>query len=508
MSHIGTVGHGISEWPAFWARYAPNRPALIFNDQTITWAEFEQRTASLAGGLLEAGIRKGDRVGFLSRNTPEFFEALMACARIGAIFVPFNIRLSAGEMAYMAGDAELSLLICETFFLDRMKGVLEHVKDIYFLDPPAGERSYADLHGAPVRACLDVTLDDPLMFVYTSGTTGHSKAAVITHGNAAATSIAVINADGIGPSDRVVQPAPLAFAGSALAVGLPIMHAGASQIIERELVPERMLDLVEHGGVTMLKMVPVIYQRMAASPTFAERDLSGLRTATSGGAPVPLDLLLTYQARGVGLANAYGLTEGCGYNLGLPPEEAIERVGWTGLPLPFQRCRIVDDSGRPLPPGEVGELTISGPNVMKGYWRDPESTAAAIRDGWLYTGDLAVADERGYIKVVDRKKDMIISGGINVYPAEVERVLRTHPAVIDVAVIGVPSERWGESPMACVVSRDPDLTLENLVAAVADELADYKRPRHLLLLDELPRNANGKVLKRELREQFGTRITG
>jgi fatty-acyl-CoA synthase len=494
---VGTVSGGISEWLSFWARYTPGRPALIFGDRTVSWAEFEDRAARLAGGLRAAGIRDGDRIGYLSRNRPELYEVMMACARIGAVFVPFNIRLAAGEISYMAGDAGLSLLIGETFFGDRLP---EMVDAVYFLDPPHGERSYADLMGVPVRTADGVTAEHTLALAYTSGTTGRPKAARITHGNAAATSIAVINADGIGPSDRVIQPAPLAFAGSMLAISMPMLHAGASMVIERDVTPERLLGLVDHGGVTMLKLVPVFYQLMAASPAFGDCDLSGLRTATFGGAPAPLELLRLYQDRGVGLSSAYGLTEGCGYNLGLPAEEAFDWIGWAGLPLPFQRCRVVDDDGRSLPPGEVGELVISGPCVMRGYWRDPEATAAVLRDGWLHTGDMAVGNERGFYMIVDRKKDMIISGGLNVYPAEVERVLSGHPAVAEVAVVGVPDERWGETPLACVVSKDPALTLEELVRYSAGELADYKRPRRLRLLGELPRNSNGKVIKQELRE--------
>lgn len=514
MTHVGTVQRGIAEWPAFWARYTPERPALVFGDRVQSWRELESAVARLAGGLRAAGIGHGDRVGFLARNTPEFFEVLLACGRLGAIMVPFNIRLSAGEIAHIAEDSQISLLVTERAFDERSARIRPGAT--YYLDDPLpGNRHYRDLYGAALsdgddadHARPTVTLDDPLLLVYTSGTTGRAKAAVITHGNAAGTSIAVINADGIGHTDRIVVPAPLAFAGSVLSLGMPMMHAGASMVIEREVDPGRLLDLVEHGGVTMLKLVPVIYQMMAATPGFAERDLSGLRSATCGGSPVALRLLQTYQAKGVALSSAYGLTEGCGYNLGLPPEEAVDRIGWVGLPLPFQRCRVVDDDDRPVPAGEVGELTIAGPCVMAGYWRAPEATASTVRDGWLHTGDLAIADEHGYVRIVDRKKDMLISGGINVYPAEVERILARHPDVADVAVVGVPDPRWGESPFAFVVTDDATLDLDRLVDGLRDELADFKRPRHLVLLDELPRNPNGKVLRRDLRDRATARVHG
>jgi fatty-acyl-CoA synthase len=509
--HIGTVERGIGEWPAFWARFAPDRAVLQHEDRTVTWGELETAVAAVAGGLRAAGIGHGDRVGFLARNTPDFFVILLACARIGAVFVPFNVRLAAGEMAHIATDSGIRLMVAESWFADRLERVAASIEQLYLLDPYPGRRGWNELHGEPLHdgdpLAGEVTLDDPLLLVYTSGTTGHAKAATITHGNAAATAIAVINVDGIGPADRVVVPAPLAFAGSVLSLGMPMVLAGACLVIEREFDPVHVLDLVEQGAITMTKLVPVIYRMMATTDGFADRDLSRLRSATSGGGPVPEDLLRTYQAKGVALSSAYGLTEGCGYNLGLPPEDAIDWLGWAGFPLPFQRCRVVDDVDRPVPAGEVGELIISGPCVMAGYWNADEQTAAVIRDGWLHTGDLAVGDHSGRIRIVDRKKDMIISGGINVYPAEVERILLTHPAVADAAVVGVPDSRWGEASVACVVTRDPALTLEQLTADLVDELADYKRPRYLLLLDELPRNANGKVLKRDLREaaQFHAR---
>lgn len=495
---------GISGWARYWARFGADRPALLADDGGRTWGELERGCAEVAAGMVAVGIAHGDRVGGLMRNAPEHFEVVLACARIGAVFVPLNPLLTAAELRDIAGDADLAAIVTDTGFLPVL-GVLEELvgaERIFFVgDVPEQGRGLAELrtHGA-LGHDLDVRADDPLMICYTSGTTGRAKGAVLTHANMEGVAASAIAVDALGFRDRAVVTVPLAFTGAGVSFAIPFLRCGGSILIRDSFDPARLLDDIEHRGVSFVGVVPVILERLAAQPDFAERDLSGLRVAKVGGAAVPEHLLRTYHDRGVGLVNAYGLTEGSGLNLELQAHEALRRLGSVGLPLWGQEARVLDPSGRTCAPGEPGELVLGGSCVLQEYWRNPAATADTIRDGWLHTGDLATTDEDGYVRIVDRSKDMIISGGLNVYPAEIESVLAGHPDVVEVAVVGVPDERWGETPVACVVSANPDLDLADLTTYVAGSLATYKRPTRLELRSEpLPRGMSGKVLKRELR---------
>jgi fatty-acyl-CoA synthase len=473
----------------------------------MSWGELELGCSRIAAGLTAAGVRKGDRVAGLMRNAPEHFEIVLGCARIGAIFVPLNPMLTGPELAALVQDAEPSVLITDSAFAGVL-GDLEPAipaERMFFVDtPPSGGRPLADLraHGA-VEHDDDVDMGDPLFICYTSGTTGTSKGAVLTHGNCEGLAVSVISADGLRPDDRALVTVPLAFTGAGVSFAMPILHCGGSMLIRDTFEPEVALDDIEHNGVSFIGVVPVILERMAAVPDFERRDLSGLRVAKSGGASVPESMLRWYQDRGIGLVGAYGLTEGTGCNLELPAHDALRKLGSAGLPMMGQRAKVVDHDGHELPPGEAGELLLSGACVMQGYWRQPEITADTIRDGWLHTGDVATVDEEGYFRIVDRQKDMIITGGINVYPAEVERALTGHPDVVELAIVGVPDPKWGETPVACVVSTNADLTLEGLLGFAKGSIAPFKRPRRMILMDQpLPRGMSGKVLKRDLREHL------
>jgi fatty-acyl-CoA synthase len=480
---------------------------MIQGERTVTWGELEGSCSRLAAGLAATGVAKGDRVAGLMRNAPEHFEILLACARIGAIFVPLNPMLTARELAALVEDAEPGTLVTDSTFAETLPR-LEHVipaASTFFVDaPPSGGRALAELreHGA-IRRDGDVDMADPLLICYTSGTTGTSKGAVLTHGNCEGLAVSVIAADGLRPSDRALVTVPLAFTGAGVSFAMPILHTGGSMLIRDAFDPVSALEDIEHSGVTFIGVVPVILERMAAVPDFEARDLSGLRVAKSGGASVPESLLRWYQERGIGLVAAYGLTEATGCNLELPAHDALRKLGSTGLPMLGQQARVVDDEGHDVPPGEPGELLLAGACVMHGYWRQPDITADTIRDGWLHTGDVATVDDEGYYRIVDRQKDMIITGGINVYPAEIERALSGHPDIVELAVIGLPDAKWGETPVACVVSSNPELTVEDLHVFAAETLAPFKRPRKLVLMEQpLPRGMSGKVLKRDLRGQL------
>ncbi|HEX5192998.1 MAG TPA: AMP-binding protein [Solirubrobacteraceae bacterium] len=495
---------GISSWARYWSRFSPRRPALVHEERIVTWQELETACSHLAGGLHALGIDRGDRVGALLRNGPVHFEVVLACARVGAIFVPLNPMLTPVELREQSEDAELTALVTDSSFVAALSHLEQVVgaERILFADaPPAGGRALDELRGAdPIDDDSSVDMSDPLFLCYTSGTTGSSKGAVLTHGNCEGLAVSVMAADDLGPDDRALVTVPLAFTGAGVSFAMPILHCGGSMLIREAFEPEAVLDDIERRGVTFIGVVPVVLERLANAASFEERNLSGLRVAKAGGASVPESLLRLYQQRGVPLVGAYGLTEGTGCNLELPAHDALRKLGSTGLPLLGQRAMVVTPDGSEAGPGEPGELLLGGACVMQGYWKQPEITAQTIRDGWLHTGDVATMDEDGYYRIVDRQKDMIISGGINVYPAEVERALSGHPDVVELAVVGVPDDRWGEAAVVCAVSSNPHLTLDDLLSVAADTLAPFKRPRRLELMDQpLPRGMSGKVLKRELR---------
>lgn len=462
---------------------------------------------------MSLGIKHGDRIGGLMQNAPEHFEVVLACARIGAVFVPLNPLLTTPELQRVAEDAELSAVVTDASFVSKL-GPLEDLvgaERILFVGvAPDQARALDEMRSyGLLNSDLDVSPADPLMICYTSGTTGRAKGAVLTHANmeGVATSGACI--DGLSHADRAIVTVPLAFTGAGVSFAIPILRCGGSIVIRQELVPARVLDDIEHNGVTFIGVVPLVLERLAAEPDFQDRDLSSLRVAKCGGAPVPEHLLRLYQSRGVGLVNAYGLTEGTGLNLQLPAHQAIHRLGSVGIALMGQEARVVDESGNDVASGEHGELLLAGACVMKEYWRDPTATAAALEGGWLHTGDLATMDEDGYLRIVDRAKDMIISGGLNIYPAEIESVLSAHPDVVEVAVVGVPDAEWGETPVACVVSSNPSLDLQQLLDFARDSLARYKQPRRLELWNQpLPRGMSGKLLKREIAARLASEKPG
>jgi fatty-acyl-CoA synthase len=497
----------MSSWARYWAKFGADRPALLFEGRDLTWGQLELGCAQIAAGLRQLGLSKGDRLGCLLRNAPEHFEVLLACARLGVIFVPLNPLLTKRELREVGGDAELAAVVTDATFVDVL-GPLEELVGaarIFFAGaaPEAG-RPLDELrgHGLLERED-DITLDDPAMICYTSGTTGRPRGAVLTHGNMAGVAMSAMCIDGLTHQDRAIVTVPLAFTGAGVSFAVPMMACGGSIVIRQELVPSMVLDDIEQNDVSFIGVVPLVLERIAAEPDFAARDLSGLRIAKSGGAAVPEHLIRLYQSRGVGMVNAYGLTEGSGLNLELQAHEATARLGSVGIPLMGQEARVVDGDGNQVAPGEPGELVLGGSCVMKEYWRDPQATADILRNGWLHTGDVATADEDGYFRIVDRSKDMIISGGINIYPAEVEGVLSAHPDIVEIAVVGMPDEEWGETPVACAVSTNPDLDLPALNAFAESDLARYKRPRRLVLRDKpLPRGMSGKILKRELRAEL------
>ena len=472
MSGTLTLGRWIRDR----ARTSPDRVAIDFFDAETTYAQLDARSDALAATLVARGLRRGDRLATLTGNSPEHVALFFACAKAGLILLPLSWRLSAGELRYQLDDAEPALFLAEP--------------EQHALAEATGHPFETELPAATADAHLDdPDDDDPLLLVYTSGTTGRPKGALLTHGNCFWTNLSFDRIAGLGADDVVLQLLPQFHVGGWNVQPLLAWWKGARVVLEREFEPGRALELIGRKRVTTLMGVPATYLFMAQAPGFADADLSSLRTAVVGGAPMPMSLLEAWRERGVEIAQGYGLTEAAPNVLCVPPDDAVRKAGFAGRPYPHVDVRL----------GAGGELQVKGPNVFAGYWRDPEATEAAFDDGWLRTGDVAEQDEEGFVRIVGRLKDMYISGGENVYPAEVEAALHEHDAVADAAVVGVRDERWGEVGVAFVVlRRDASTGEEQLVAHCRERLARFKVPSRVVFLDELPRTGAGKVPKQEL----------
>ena len=500
--------HGLGYMLTRRAAMSPDRIALVFRDEEWTFDQLNRLTNRVAHGLHASGVNPGDRVGFIGLNHPRFFFTMFGAAKLGAIFVPLNFRLTGPELAFIIRDSGLQALVYEDNFfsiIDEISDQLD-VPQLICSDEREGSRSFEDL----VHDQRDTNLDYPVAendvawIMYTSGTTGRPKGAMITHGNVQwnnfNSSLAV---DSI-VDDRTLAVAPLFHIGGLNATPIATLTIGGAVVIEQIFEPGMVLELIERHRITTMFGVPAMFMFMAQHDDFATRDLSSVRIFVVGGAPVPEQLLRTYKDRGIVFLQGYGLTETGPQACLLPPYMAEAKLGSAGIQPFFTDTKVVDDNGNDVPDGERGEIVVRGPNVMKGYWNRPDATAEAIRDGWFHTGDIGKRDEDGYFWILDRKKDMIISGGENVYPAEVEDVLFQHPAVQDVAVIGVQHPRWGETVRAVVVVRNGEtVTAQDIVDFTDGRLARYKQPRSVVFTDMLPRNPTGKVVKFALRERHG-----
>ena len=499
------------DWIAHHAGRRPQQLAIhdLQTARKFSYADLDGRTNGLATALTALGISKGDRVALLAPNCAEYFELQFACGRVGAIMLPLNWRLTVPELEYILGDATPMLLIYDKDFVAAAQELakrsgLPHLLEIDHERPDSTyERALATDIAAPPPVAL--THDDIGMVMYTSGTTGHPKGAIITHGMVLWNCVNLGIPAFISPATVQLVVLPLFHTGGLNCYANPVLHAGGAILIMRSFDPGLALDYISDPtlGITHFFGVPAPYQFMMQHPKFQSADLTRLKVAGVGGAPCALSILEGWAARGVPLVQGWGMTETSPAGTMLDAADAVRKLGSAGKAVMHTAIRIIDEAGRDLPPGAVGELLIKGPNITPGYWNKPEATASAFTDGWLHTGDAARLDDEGFVYIVDRWKDMYISGGENVYPAEVENVLFQLPQVADAAIIGVPNDRWGEVGMAIVV-RKPDQALEegDVIRHCLGRLAKFKVPQSVAFVETLPRNATGKVLKRELRTQF------
>ncbi|MGH6656809.1 MAG: acyl-CoA synthetase [Actinocrinis sp.] len=504
---------GLGSWTARRARKTPGAVAVIHRETRYTYAQLHERSTRLAHHLRSLGIRRGDRVAFVAPNHPAFLESLFATGRLGAVFVPLNTRLAERELDHCLSDCGAAVLI---HAVSHTSVTPDHVATLRATIPidDAYERIVAGGSGTPDPEPIDepVSLDDTCLIMYTSGTTGRAKGAQLTHGNITWNSINVLVDADFAHDEVTLVTAPLFHTAALNMTCLPTLLKGGTVVLETAFDPVRTLELVERLRITVMFGVPAMYQSLAAEPGFATADLSSVRSLMCGGAPVPEPLIRRYLERGLCFIQGYGATEASPGVLLLDSDHALAKAGTAGVPHFFTDVRIgaiAASAGEQESAaiGERGEIEVQGPNVMRGYWGMPEATAQAIRDGWLSTGDVATVDADGYVRVVDRVKDMFISGGENVYPAEVEEVFYGHAAVAECAVIGVPDERWGEVGRAVVVLREgvaaDEATAKDLLEHLVGRLAKYKIPTSVVFAESLPRSGAGKVLKAQLRATPG-----
>ncbi len=487
----------------------PDRPCLVWNDRSITYGELDRRAARTAAGLSRLGVGRGDVVGLLLYNCAEFLEAMFAIARLGAIFMPMNWRLAGEEVAYVAGHAGARLIVSEpelASLAEAARAPLSGVPLVGVGGAPRGWTAFEALREAgEAPALATVAADDVHRLMYTSGTTARPKGVMITYANLYWKNIAHVVEFGLTGADRGLACGPLYHVGALDLTTTSVLYAGGTVEIHRKFETGPVLDAFEGHGISNVWLAPSMVNQILTHPTLAARDLSGVRLIIDGGEKMPLPLIerLLRAFPNAWFADAYGLTETVSGDTFLDRRATTGKLGSVGKACLHLEVAIWDEADRPVPASTLGEIVLRGPKVFSGYWRDPEATAAAFRGGWFHTGDIGYLDPEGFLYIVDRKKDLIISGGENIASPEVERVLYEHPGVVEAAVVGRPDPRWGEVPVAFVAPR-PGATVgeEELREFCAARLAKFKVPRAVRFVEALPRNPSGKVLKRVLREQI------
>ncbi len=492
-----------------WAQERPDNIALEQDDDALTFGELDTRSRKIVAMLAARGVGKGDRIAWLGKNSRHYFELFYSAARVGAVMVPIGWRLAAPEIAYILGDTGAKLLFLGEGFEDlaaKACGQMEQAPEVI---STAG--ALAAIDAAPADDFTPAGPDDAVLQLYTSGTTGNPKGAVLTNRNLFALRV---------PSQEEGQPwshfdedeailvcMPCAHIGGT-GLGIMAMSSGIRAIVQAEFTPDGVLDAFEQG-ITRLFIVPAALQMVVQHPRAKSTDMSAIKYVLYGAAPIPLDLLreAVKTIPDAGFLQCYGMTETTGTIAALPPKDhdldGNQRMKSAGKAVPGVELKVIGEDGEELPRGEVGELICKSPSNMACYWNLPDATESSLKDGWMHTGDAAYMDEDGYVFIQDRMKDMIISGGENVYPAQVESAIYGHPCVGEVAVIGVPDDRWGEAVKACIVAK-PGMEVDeaSVIEWTKERLAGFKVPRSIDVIEAMPRNASGKILRKDLRAPY------
>ena len=502
----------------------PDRVAIVFEGKRYTFSQLNERVNRLANALLNLGIEKGDRVAMLQVNCNQCVEAYFTTAKLGAIYLPLNFRAKGNELIYMLNTSEANTLLIGERYIDLVNSISSNLTSVrHFISIESGHDGmlyYEDMiASSPADEIVtEINDDDTTILVYTAGTTGQPKGVMLSHNSFSIYVLENVTLADPELEEKNILTVPLYHVAGIQAM-MAAIYGGRTLLMERQFNAKEWMELVEAEKANRAMMVPTLLKQLVDHPDFTKHDLSSLKVITYGAAPMPFEVIkkAVEVFPGVSFINAFGQTETASTITTLGPEDHVisgteeekekklKRLSSIGKPMSDVEMKIVDEDGRELPVGQVGEIVARGPRVMTGYWRDKEKTEETIdKDGWVHTGDMGYVDEDGYFYLTGRATDMIIRGGENISPEEVEAVLRAHPKIDDVAVIGVPDEEWGEVPRAIVVLKPGETTAaEEIMEYCRDRLASFKRPRSVVFVNELPRNPMGKVLKRVLREQYG-----
>ena len=505
---------GISRWIDRHAEFVPQKPAILFEGEVVTYADFARRVLDAARTLRNVyGVKPGDRVAFLGLGLPDVFYLLFACARLGAMFLPLNWRLAGPEHHFILEDSGARILIADADHRARAEELHAALPDMALVacdfeaqGEAQGEASgwpnlWLDCEGAEGDdANPEGGSDAPVLLVYTSGTTGRPKGAVLTQEAILINALNAIHANHMTETDHILNALPLFHVGGLNVQSTPAIYSGATITLHRRFVPADVLKALQHEGITLAVLVPAMQQGVMAEPGWNAAQFPDLRFVMSGSTTVPRPLIEAMHAKGVPVGQVYGSTETGPVAVYLRAEDALAKAGSTGRAGLHCDMRIVDEDGRDMPEGEAGEILIRGGNLLAEYWRNEEATRAALKDGWYFTGDVGYVDADGFLWVHDRKKDVIISGGENIYPAEVEMIIHAMVDIADGVVVGKADAKWGEVPIAVVeLKAGAEADAAEFLDRFEGKIAKFKRPKDVRFIEALPRNAMGKVLKHEVR---------
>jgi fatty-acyl-CoA synthase len=499
----------VRDWIEYHAEATPHKRAMfdLASGRDFTYAEMNERVGRVAGFLKSKGIKAGDRVAYLTLNTTDVMELIFGCWRIGAVCLALNFRLTPPELAYILNDAEASLVLVDVPFTAVADATRPQTKVLHWVntDGVGGDTEYEQGLAAatPIYESHSNEMNDQALLMYSSGTTGSPKGVIITHAMLEFTNSAAVRVEGAGPSNVALNNMPLFHIGGLNVTALPSLWVGGTCVIMRLFDPGATLAALNNPdlNINIMFMVPAAYNAMRAHPDVESTDFSRIEIALCGAEAVPIALMEWWREKGILIQEGYGMTETAAAGCMTRKEDIPAKVGSAGRPLMHTKIKIMSMDGQECGANEQGEIWFKGLSVTPGYWRNEEANKKAFVDGWFRSGDIGRRDEEGYIYIEDRIKDMYISGGENVYPAEIENLLYQMPQIKEVAVVGVKDPKWGET--GCVVAavhKDQTLCLEDVLGHVGDKLAKYKQPQHLHIVDELPRNGTGKVLKFELRQ--------